>query len=578
MTIEFRGYREDKIAQRLDVEHLRRLWPFARPYRGRFAVCLVILLASFGLEVLGPFIVRWAIDGPVTSALNGQDLDLGLVAGLGAAYLGSAVLGAWFGYAYALLTARTGQCVVRDLRVHLFRHLFLVGLRFHDRNPAGKLVTRVTSDVENLNELISTGVLQTVFDLLKIVGILSVLFWLDVELALFGVVVVPILAVVSLWFRKYARDAYRSVRGRLAKQNAFTAEMVGGVRAIRAYGRESAVQDQFDSLNDATCAGWRRTIFWFAAFFAIVELTLRLSQAGLLFVGGRGILAGTVTAGMFVQFWLYFIKLGEPIRELGEKYNVLQSAFSSSERIFGILGERPTPPPPTAAVAPGRGPATVEFEAVDFEYLAGSPVLRGVSFEIPAGTTCAIIGPTGAGKSTILGLVSRLDDPTRGIVRVDGHDLRTLDLDRLRQRIAVVPQDVFLFSGTILENLRLFDPAIPVERVRKAVDTVGAADFVDALDGGLEAQVEERGATFSQGERQLLAMARALCHDPDILILDEATANIDSASEARIQRALEVLFADRTVLVVAHRLSTVERADQVLVVRDGAVSPLRSRG
>ncbi len=569
--VQFRGYSDDQVEARLDFAHLRDIWPFVRPYRGAFAACLLILLLSFGIEILGPFLVRWAIDGPIADAADGRPMDVSAIAWLGGAYLATSLVGTFLSFSYGMLTAKNGQRVVRDLRLHLFRHMFLLGPPFFDKNPAGKLVTRITSDVENLNELIATGVLQTVFDLLKIVGIVAVLFLLDFDLALFGLVVIPLLVGVSLMFRRYARDAYRKVRSRLAKQNAFTAETVGGVRAIRGYGREAAVQQHFDELNEGTRDGWRETILYFAMFFALVELALRFSQAGLLYVGGRGIFEGTVTAGLFVQFWMYFTKLSEPIRELGEKYNVLQSAFSSSERIFGILGEAESPPRAKDPVESRPGPATLRFRDVAFRYLPDVPVLDGVDLDVPAGTTCAFIGPTGAGKSTILSLVSRLHDPTEGRITLDGDDLRDLELESLRRRIAVVPQDVFLFTGTILENLRLSDESIPELRVREAIDAIGAADFVNALDGGLHAQVEERGATFSQGERQLLAMARALCHDPDLLILDEATANIDSESEARIQRALDVLFEDRTVLVVAHRLSTVRSADQVIVVDGGRV-------
>ncbi|MCA8943269.1 MAG: ABC transporter ATP-binding protein, partial [Planctomycetes bacterium] len=401
------------------------------------------------------------------------------------------------------------------------------------------------------------------------------LFALDVELALFGAIVIPLVIGVSLLFRRYAREAYRKVRGRLARQNAFTAEIVGGVRSTRAFGREDYVHQHFDELNHATQSGWRETIFYFALFFAIVELALRWSQAGLLFFGGRGILAGTVTAGLFVQFWIYFTKLGEPIRELGEKYNVLQSAFSSCERIFGILEQPETPPEPAHPRVTSSGPPEIRFEHVSFSYVEGTPVLRDVELVIPAGTTCALIGPTGAGKSTILSLVSRLHDPSSGHVTINGVDLRELAIDTLRRRVAVVPQDVFLFTGTLLENIRLDDESIGEDQVRTALSAVGADEFVAALEGGIHAVVEERGATFSQGERQLLAMARALCHDPDVLILDEATANIDSDSEAKILRALDRLFADRTVLVVAHRLSTVQGADQVIVIEDGSARAAR---
>ena len=357
----------------------------------------------------------------------------------------------------------------------------------------------------------------------------------------------------------------------LARQNGFTAEVVGGIRATRAYDQHQTVQQHFEQLNHQTQLGWRATVFYFALFFSLVDLALRWGQVGLLYVGGGSILNGTMTAGVFTQFWLYFSRLTEPIKELGEKYNVLQSAFSSSERIFQILDE-PVSPPESAKPRPSpRGPAHIEFEGVTFAYRPGEPVLRDVSFEVAPSRTCAIVGPTGAGKSTILSLISRLYDPDQGTVLLDGTALPEFELRPLRRRIAVVPQDVFLFTGTVLDNIRLFDQTIGEREVERALQAVGALDFVSSLPGGLSAKVEERGGTFSLGERQLLSFARALATDPDLLLLDEATANVDSQSEARIQRALKTLLRDRTCLVVAHRLSTVRDADQILVVQDGRI-------
>jgi ABC-type multidrug transport system fused ATPase/permease subunit len=312
-------------------------------------------------------------------------------------------------------------------------------------------------------------------------------------------------------------------------------------------------------------------VFHFSLFFSIVDMVIHLTQAGLVYFGGSLILDGGLSFGQFIQFWLYSAMITEPIKQLGEKYNVLQSAFASSERIFQILDEEISPVPPALPEPARRGPAELSCEALEFAYKAGQPVLRGVSFTVPAGTTAAIVGPTGAGKSTLLSMLSRLQDPDAGCVRLDGVDLRQLSLEGLRRRIAVVQQDVFLFQGTILDNVRLFDESISEQRVADALATLGAQDFVMARAGGLHAAVEERGATFSQGERQLLSFARALAVDPDVLVLDEATASIDTHSEQRIQRALATLLHDRTCLVVAHRLSTVRGADQILVMRDGRI-------
>jgi len=414
-------------------------------------------------------------------------------------------------------------------------------------------------------------VLQSLFDLLKILGILTALFLIDLQLALYTLLVTPIVLGLSMVFRTYARDAFRKVRRHLGKLNAFIAEMVGGVRTVRAYGQESAVYAHFSELNHDTQNAWRDTVFYFALFFALVDLILRWSQAGLLLVGGSEILAGTITIGIFVQFYLYFGKLTDPIKALGEKYNVLQSAFASCERIFKILAEAPSPAETADPIDCQSGPARLQFANVDFAYSPEQPVLHDISFEVTPGTTCAIVGPTGAGKSTILSLVSRMYDPASGEVLLDGHSLTRLSLRSLRRRIAVVQQDVFLFTGTILENIRILDQSISEAKVLQALEVVGALDFVEALPGGINARVEERGATFSQGERQLLSFARALAANPDILLLDEATANVDSDSEARIQRALKQVLSGRTCLVVAHRLSTVRDADQILVMEAGRI-------
>lgn len=582
-------YADDQIVGRFQFGFLRRLWPFVRPYRRGFAACLTILLLSFALELLGPWLLRLAIDGPMRATTAPRDDRLRELLWCGLGFLATMLGGALLGYVYGLLTAWNGQRVIRDVRRHLFAHLMTTGLAFHERNTAGKLTTRVTSDVENLNELISTGVLQSLFDLLKIGGVVALLFWIDLQLALFTVATLPVVLVLSALFRRNAQRAYRAVRGKLALQNAFTTEILGGVRTTRAYGRERTIAARFAVRNADTAAAWRATVLHFSVFFSLVDFALRGTTIGLLWFGGSAVLEGTLQPGQFVQFWLYYGMLSGPVRELGEKYNVLQAAFASCERIFGLLAEPRFPPPPPPghlpAPSPRRGRARVEFDDVAFAYGDGPPVLQGVRFVAEPGCTVAIVGPTGAGKTTLLSLVARLRDTVAGQVRIDGVDVRDLDLHDLRRRVAFVAQDLFLFTGSVLDNVRLFDARVDEARVWQALATVGAAEFVRALPQGLATEVQERGGTFSQGERQLLAFARALVVDPDVLVLDEATASIDSASEARLQRAVEVSLRGRTALVVAHRLSTVRNADRILVLDHGRIvesgdhqSLLRQRG
>jgi ABC-type multidrug transport system fused ATPase/permease subunit len=362
------------------------------------------------------------------------------------------------------------------------------------------------------------------------------------------------------------------VRGRLALQNAYTAEIIGGIRTTRAFGREEAVADRYAQRNAETAESWRATVLHFSVFFALVDFALRATTVGLLWFGGKAVLDGTLQPGQFVQFWLYYGLFSAPVKELGEKYNVLQAAFASCERVFHVLAEPRFPPLHAEPVrsAPGQA-ARIEFRDVSFAYATNVPVLDRVTFTARPGQTIAIVGPTGAGKTTLVSLVSRLRDVTGGCVAIDGVDVRHLEVDSLRRRVANVAQDLFLFTGTVLDNVRLFDPRIGEDRVWRALETVGAADFVRRLPDGLSSQVEERGGTFSQGERQLLAFARALVVEPDVLVLDEATASIDSESEARLQRALEVSLRGRTALVVAHRLSTVRSADLILVMERGRI-------
>jgi ATP-binding cassette, subfamily B, multidrug efflux pump len=570
-------YDDDLPEQPVDLRALRQLWPFVRPYRRAFAACLLILFVSFGLEMVGPLLVRLTIDGPLLPGKESGDTAgrLQHLFWLGGAFLLVTAAGAFCGYTYGLLAAWNGQRVIRDVRARLFSHLLGVGLSYHERNPAGKLTTRVTSDVENLNELIATGVLQSIFDLLKIVGVIAVLFFMDLRLAIFTVASMPVVVLISIAFRRNAARAYREVRGKLALQNAYTAEVIGGVRATRAFGREETVLGRYAELNAGTGRAWRKTVLHFAVFFSLVDLAIRTTSIGVWWFGGESVLQGRITIGHLFQFWFYFQMLSSPIKELGEKYNVLQAAFASTERILHILAE-PVFPPPRAADAkaqrpPRRGAASIRFEDVTFAYLPDRPVLKHVSFEAPAGSTLAVVGPTGAGKTTLLGLVSRLRDTTAGRVLVDGVDVREWDVLELRRRVAVVAQDLFLFTGTVIDNVRLFDPHITEAQVWHWLEVVGAADFVRKLPKGLQSQVEERGATFSQGERQLLSFARALVTEPDVLVLDEATASIDSRSEEHLQKALRAALVDRTALVVAHRLSTVRDADKILVLEKGRI-------
>jgi ABC-type multidrug transport system fused ATPase/permease subunit len=456
-------------------------------------------------------------------------------------------------------------------------------LSFFDKRPTGALVTRVTSDVENLNEMFTSGLIVLLFDFVKVVGLLAFLFWLEWRLALVVLAGTPFLIGVSLVFRGGARRAHRAVRARLSRMNGYLQEVLQGMRVVQMFQREQQVSRRFGGHLAGYLEANLRTIFLFALFFPVIDFFVSAIQGATLWNGGLWISRGGLTYGEFVQFWFYVALLVAPIRELGERYNILQSAFASAERIFDILDTRtrveervePGRPPapmeldPAELAARGLAAGHVRVENVSFAYDPGVEVLHDVRFEIRPGETVAIVGATGSGKSTLVNLLLRFYDPTRGRITIDGLDLREYDLAKLRRHVGLVLQEDFLFAGSVRENLVMERPEVDQDSLDEALEASRAADVIARLERGLEAPVAERGATFSTGERQLLAIARALAGDPRLVILDEATASVDSNTEARIEAATRELLQGRSALVIAHRLSTVRRADRILVLHKG---------
>jgi ATP-binding cassette subfamily B multidrug efflux pump len=546
----------------------RPLWRLLR-YVGRqpglVALSVATMVVGAGVDLLLPHIVGLTVDGPIrlrqTDALPLYALGI----------LGALVLGAAIRAARTVVSVRAGRLIGMSLRMDVFRHIQRMGMRFFDRRPVGVLTTRVTGDVEAIEEFFSSGVAAVFHDTLKLLLIVVVLFVVDAQLAWAVVIIIPPLAVASYVFTKRSRRDFGRVRTEVAATNGFTTEAIGGVGVTRLFQRGDHAMRTYGDHVGRLCTAHLATVKNFAFFFPTVQILSALAIALVVQFGAGGIERGAISYGDFFRFYLLIDLFFEPIRNLSENFNMMLQAMVSGERLFEVLDTVPGIRDAEDA-RPGddiRG--AVRFDDVHFAYTPDEPVLRGVSFDVPAGSTLAIVGPTGAGKSSILSLVSRFYEVGTGSVSIDGVDVRQYAHRSMRARIAVVLQDVFLFSGSVLDNIRLFDERISRERVEAAARAVRADRVIARLPGGLDAPVEERGANFSAGERQLLAFARALVHDPAVLVLDEATSSIDTETEMLIQEAVETLRRDRTTLVVAHRLSTIKSADRILVMQRGRV-------
>jgi ATP-binding cassette, subfamily B, multidrug efflux pump len=477
-------------------------------------------------------------------------------------------------YAMTYFTQWIGQQTILDIRMQIFRKLQRMSLAFFDRNPVGRLVTRVTSDVEVLNEMFSSGLVTVFADVFIILWIVIFMFTIDWGLALVTLSVLPILFYATFVFRRKVRDSYRDIRHEVARLNAFTQEHVSGMMTAQLYGREARDLGLHERINAAHTQANVRSVFYYAVFYPVVDFLSALAVALIIWYAGGGIIAGVMTLGTLISFVQYTEMFFRPIRDLSEKYNIMQTAMASSERIFKLLDDESRITDPADA-APLTEVGDIEFRNVWFAYNDEEWVLRDVSFTIARGRTAAIVGATGAGKTTIISLLGRYYDVQKGAILIGGRDIRTIATAELRAQIGTVLQDVFLFSGDIRGNITLGDEHIGDERVREVAAMVGIDRFIERLPDGYAAEVKERGATLSTGQKQLLAFARALAIDPAILILDEATSSVDTETELLIQQAIARLLAGRTSIVIAHRLSTIQNADTILVMHKGQ---LREQG
>lgn len=581
-------HEEQALGKAFEPRLVRRLFALARPYRRLMGAAVVVLFLESACQLAGPLFVAAAVDlvfdpgraagaeargvkavfdlfGVTVSGSSG----LAWLAGL---YLASAFLTFGFMVLMVELTSRVGQGVMYDLRTRIFGHLQRADVALYDRTPVGRLMTRLTTDVDALNELFTSGFVSLLGDVAVLGGILVVLFWLNAPLAAVTfAVLLPMLAVTN-WFRKGARDTYRDVRTRIARVNSFLQEHLSGVSVVQLFRRERKAGEDFAAVNESHRVANIRSIHYYSVFYPALDFLSAVGMAAIVLYGGLQVRKGTMTIGAVIAFLQYSKRFYRPLMDLSEKYNILQAAMASSERVFQLLDTAPAvtaPPDPRPVPSPMRG--EVAFEDVRFSYKPGEEILKGVSFRAEPGETIALVGATGAGKSTILNLLLRFYDVTSGRVAVDGTDVRDVDPVALRRHFGIVLQDTFLFTGTIAENVAFFDPAVSRETVATACREVGLGRLLERLPEGLDTKLTERGGGLSVGEKQLVSFARALAQDPRILVLDEATSSVDPETERLIERAVGTLLSGRTSIVVAHRLSTIVRADRILVLAHGAI-------
>lgn len=575
-------HEEESLGKLYSGRAARRLARYLRPYRKLVITALTLTVTVNLVRQVGPLLVQLAIDRYITPASRGA-LDVNTafsgIAILAVLFLLSNVVTLSIGYFQDVLLNTIGQRVMYDLRDEIFRKLQSIEVAYYDRNPVGRLMTRLTTDVDSLNELFTSGLVEVLGDIVLIVGALSMLFYYNWKLALVSLTVVPLLALATAWFQRGARVGFRAVRTKIARLNAFTQEHISGAQTVQLFNREARALKQFDEINRAHLQANLDTIFYFAVFYPLVSLISAVGIAALIWYGGGLVIQQAITLGTLVAFVQYTQRLWMPIQDISDKFNILQAAVVASERVFKLLDTPNGITSPARPQLPAHGAAArgrIEFRNVWFAYKDEDWVLRDVSFVVEPGESIALVGATGSGKTTITNLLMRFYDIQRGTILLDGVDIRLWDLQKLRENFAVVLQDVFLFSGDVASNIRLGRKEISEERIEWAAHEVRASGFIDNLPDRYHTTVRERGAGFSVGQKQLISFARALAFDPRILILDEATSSIDTETEQLIQQAIERVMDARTSIIIAHRLSTIQRVDKIIVMHKGEIREMGS--
>ena len=604
---------EEVLGKAYDGRLMRRLLTYLRPYKWHVVVALGAIVLKSVADVLGPFLTKIAIDKYLAKSPNSHswigdrlsDAPLTGIAEIGGLYVGILILTFTLEFIQTYLMQWTGQKVMFDLRRQIFRHLQYMHVGFFDKHPVGRLVTRVTTDVDALNEMFTAGVVSIFEDVFVLAGIIGIMMKMNWKLALITFAVLPLIVYATLIFRDKVRDSYRRIRTAIARINSFLQEAVSGMLVLQLFNREKRAFDKFSDINASHMEAFKDAIMAYSVYYPVIEILSAMAIASIIWFGGNDVIRSVASIGVLVAFMQYAQRFFRPIQDLSEKYNILQSAMAAGERVFKLLDTKIEVTSPAVAKSP-QGPGRIEFDHVWFAYNASgetgalarpqdasvvaglrpagtgeSPVsthpsepdwvLRDVSFVLEPGETIAVVGHTGAGKTTLISLLMRFYDVQRGAIRIDGVDIKEMDLGDLRGRFGVVLQDPFLFSGTVAGNIRLGTARIQDQEVEKAAEDVNLGDFIRKLPGGFKEEVRERGSTLSTGQKQLISFARALAHNPKILILDEATSSVDTETEFRVRDALNRMVEGRTSLIIAHRLSTIQRADKIIVMHKGKV-------
>jgi len=547
---------------------LARLVGFVKPYSRLFWLGLGLTLIGSVLGPLRPYLFQYTIDGPIAKG------DIGSLRYWIAIITISVFVQALFQFYQTWFTNQLGENVMNDMRKQIFSHILRQRVKYFDNNPIGTLQTRTISDIQTLHTVFSEGIVTIVGELLQLVGILALMLWIDWKLTLVVLSILPLILLSTWVFQMRVKVAFDRVRKYVAQLNAFMQEHITGMLVTQIFSREAEESKRFNAVNKQHMKAHLETVLYYSIFFPVIEIISALALALLVWYGAGSVLSGEITFGILVSFIMYIQMFFRPIRLLADQFNTLQMGIVSAERIFKVLDTDEAIKDANHPVGPEvlqQNPASIQFENVHFAYNADEPILKGITFEVPAGTTTAIVGATGAGKSSVINALLRFYEIDKGNIRIGSTELRSLRQADLRAATGLVMQDVFLFSGSILENITLFNATIPFSRVQSAAERVGAHRFIEQLPGGYQYKVGERGATLSTGQRQLLSFVRVLVYDPRILVLDEATANIDTETEELIQEAIAAVMHGRTALIIAHRLSTIQKADQILVMHRGEI-------